>query len=330
MTRRVVVTGVGLISPVGIGTEANWEALLAGAVRHRADHALRSRRIRGAHCGRGQGLRPAAVHREEGRQEGGRLHPVRARRGAVRRRGRAAGGHRGQRRRRRRLHRLGHRRVLDDRARAQGAAEGRAAPHLPVLHSRVHHQSRRRAGVDPVRRARAEPGDLHRLHGVGARHRRGVRDHPPRRCRGDDRRRIRGRHHADGRRRVRRDAGPLDAQRRARAREPALRPRPGRLRHRRGRGHRRPRGTRGREASRRGHLRRDRRLRPVLRCLPPDGAAGGRQRRRPVDADGAAQGGRPARPGGLHQRARHVDADQRSHRDAGRQAVFRRRAPRGS
>ena len=30
MSRRVVVTGVGLVSPVAIGTEANWEALLAG------------------------------------------------------------------------------------------------------------------------------------------------------------------------------------------------------------------------------------------------------------------------------------------------------------
>ena len=30
MTRRVVVTGVGLLSSVGIGTQANWEALLAG------------------------------------------------------------------------------------------------------------------------------------------------------------------------------------------------------------------------------------------------------------------------------------------------------------
>ena len=30
MSRRVVVTGVGLVSSLGIGTEANWEALLAG------------------------------------------------------------------------------------------------------------------------------------------------------------------------------------------------------------------------------------------------------------------------------------------------------------
>ena len=99
--------------------------------------------------------------------------------------------------------------------RAQGADQGRPAAHLSVFHTCIHHQSRRRSGFDPLQRSRPEPRHLHRVHRLGARDRRGVRDHPPRRRRHHDCRRLRGGDHADGRRRVRRDAGAVDPQRRA-------------------------------------------------------------------------------------------------------------------
>ena len=38
LSRRVVVTGVGLLTPLGIGTEMSWEAHSRGQERHRADH----------------------------------------------------------------------------------------------------------------------------------------------------------------------------------------------------------------------------------------------------------------------------------------------------
>ncbi len=77
MSRRVVVTGIGLVSSVGIGTEANWIALLAGRSGIAPITHFDVSQFATQHRGRSEGVRSAGVHREEGRQEDGRLHPVR-------------------------------------------------------------------------------------------------------------------------------------------------------------------------------------------------------------------------------------------------------------
>ena len=170
-------------------------------------------------------------------------------------------------------------------------------------------------------------GHLHRVLGLGARARRRLRDHPARRRRRDDRRRVRGGDHADGRRRLRRDARPVHPQRRARAGEPAVRRRARRVRHRRGLGRAGARGTRLRARARRPHLRRDRRLRRLGRRVPHHRARA-RTATAPCGRCRPRCGGLDPVGGRLHQRPRHVDAAQRQDRDAGDQAVLRRpRAP---
>ena len=251
MSRRVVVTGVGLLSSVGIGTQANWDGLLAGrsgmATITRFDASGFAARI----AGEVKGFDPLKYFEKKDvkKMDVFIQYALVASQFAMddaqltvtpddRRRGR-------------RLHRVGHRRVQHDRARARGAPQRRPAPHLAVLHSRVDHQSGGRPGVDPLRRARAEPRDVHGVHGVGARGRRGDRDHQARRRGRDDRRRIGGVDHADGHRRVRGDARAVHAQRRADARQPAVRQGPRRVRVRRGLRHPDSRRTRICEGARR-------------------------------------------------------------------------------
>ena len=93
------------------------------------------------------------------------------------------------------------------------------------------------------------------------RRRRVLPAHRPGRRRHHDRRRGRGPDHAARRGRVLRHEGPVRAERRAGEGLPAVRRRPRRVRHRRGRGHPRPRGARTCPAARGEDLRRGRRLR---------------------------------------------------------------------
>ena len=78
------MTGVGLVTPLGIGTEDSWEAIRAGKSGigpiTQFDAAAFSCRI----AGEVKGLRSGALHREKRNQEDGALHPVRHRGGGFR------------------------------------------------------------------------------------------------------------------------------------------------------------------------------------------------------------------------------------------------------
>ena len=162
MNRRVVVTGIGLVSALGVGTEATWEGLCAGRSGvgpiTRFDAAAFAARI----AAEVKGFDPLQyVDKKDVKKMDTFIHyAIAASQFAVADCG--AGDRAGERDAGRRVHRVGHRRVRHDRARAPGPARGRAAQDLAVLHPRGHHQPRRRAGVDPVRGQGAEPGDVRR------------------------------------------------------------------------------------------------------------------------------------------------------------------------
>ena len=56
-THRVVITGMGAISPAGVGVEALWDAVIRQEMLHRYDPSLRYGRVRGAHRRRGARFR---------------------------------------------------------------------------------------------------------------------------------------------------------------------------------------------------------------------------------------------------------------------------------
>ena len=231
MSRRVVVTGVGLVSPLGIGTQANWEALCAGRSGigpiTRFDASQFSARI----AGEVKDFDPLqfidkkdvkkmdvfiqfAIAASQFAMDDAKLTmtPEIATRVGVF----IASG-------------IGGFSTIEREHKA--LLEGGPRRISPFFIPAAIINLAAGPGVDPLRRQGAELRDLHRVLGLGARHRRRVRDHPARRRRRDDRRRLRGGDHADGRRRVRRDARAVDAQRRSAARQPSVRQGPRRLRH---------------------------------------------------------------------------------------------------
>ena len=244
--RRVVVTGIGLVSSLGIGTEANWAALLAGQSGIGDHHQVRrvtqfATRI----AGEVKGFDPLhfiekkdvkkmdvfiqyAIAASQFAIDDAALTvtPENAPRVGVF----IASG-------------IGGFTTIEREHKAllEGGPRKISPFFIPsaIINLAAGQVSIRFGAQGP------ELGDVHRLLGVGARHRRRLRDHPARRRRRHDCRRIRSGHHADGHRRLRRAARAVDAQRRARARQPSLRQGSRRLHRRRRRRRADPRGVRG-------------------------------------------------------------------------------------
>ena len=159
MNRRVVVTGVGLVSPLGIGTEATWDGLCAGRSGvgpiTKFDAAAFAARI----AGEVKGFDPLQFvdKKDVKKMDIFIQYAIAASQFAVDDAGLVIGPDNAD--PGRRLHRVrasaGSPRSSASTRRCWRAGPRKISPFfIPV----GHHQPGRRAGVDPVRRQGAEPG----------------------------------------------------------------------------------------------------------------------------------------------------------------------------
>ena len=233
--RRVVVTGLGALSPVGNSASESWEAVVAGRSGVATDHPFRSDRLRDPIRRRSQGLRSGRDPRQEGSAADGSPRPTRRGCGA-RSRGNAGLD-------RRRIGPVPGRRADRVPAWARWRRSSRAPRRCSTRDRAGSVRSSRRwslpnmaAGMAAIFLGAKGPclGTVSACASLGPRDRRGRRDDPAWRGR---RRCIAGGAEAPvtrlGRGRIRRDGRPVDPKRRPERREPAIRCRSRRVRARR-------------------------------------------------------------------------------------------------
>ena len=250
--RRVVVTGIGLVTSLGIGRAENWEAALAGRSGAGPIASFEPLDTRTTIACEVKGFEPADFmdKRVARRMDRFAQFAVAAGRMALEDAGLSVGDDLAP-----RIGALVGSGIggLDTFVSQVTSADGaRPGPALAPVHPDGDREHGRGPGLDGAGPAGAAVHHLHGLRVGQPRARRRDRADPQRPRRRDAGRRRGGQRHPGRRRRVQRDAGPVDAQRRPCGREPAVRPRPRRLRDGRGRGDPGARGARPRRGARGG------------------------------------------------------------------------------
>ena len=312
MKRRVVVTGLGVVSPLAWGVEPTWKAILAGKsganritafdpTDYACQIACEVPRIDGRGGGADKSDHPfdpdqAMSPKDQRRVDDFILYAMAAADEAVRDSGWVP---QTEEDRRRTGVNIGSgigglSTIADTALELQEKGPRRISP---LLHPLGADQSRVGPGLDPPRLQGTEPLGGHRLRHRRPRGRRRHALHPVRRRRRDGRRRRRGGDLQDRHRRLHRlprHEHPL--QRRADPRLASLRQGPRRLRHGRGRRRAGAGGAGARQGARREDLRRGDGLRPGRRRLSHHRSGRGRRRRLPRHGGGASPTPGSSRP----------------------------------